>query len=56
MAKTKFPKELLVTREGDPGDDYLVASETTENIEDGANVAIYQLVDVKRMKVTKKLE
>jgi hypothetical protein len=55
MAKTKFPKELMVTREGEPHDNYLVAHENTGSIEDGVDVAVYQLVGTKRMKVTKEL-
>jgi hypothetical protein len=59
MAKNKhFPKHLHVTIEtdGNSDDTWLNAAKTTDQIEDGQHVAIYKLVEIRTMRVTRELE
>lgn len=61
MAKRKggFPKRLYVHFEEDrydPESGFFNADETIQSKEDGAVVAVYELRDVKRMKVTQELK
>lgn len=59
--KHPFPKKLYVTSEPmDGGDAVFIAHEggleSVEESNDGAPVAVYQLVEVKTLKVTKELK
>lgn len=61
MAKSPFPKEILVTQQRPKNDDpYLSLAEGIEMLdaeEDaGEKVAVYHLVEVRAFKVTRKLE
>lgn len=59
MAKKKaqaLPKRIYVNRETDTNDPdaaYLMAAETTEAIDDATVVGIYELVETKRIRVTR---
>ena len=54
-----WPKRIYVNREtdqNDPDSAYLMAAETTEAIDDGTTVGVYELVETKRMRVTRDLK
>jgi len=55
--QTKFPRELFV-HIGEPGteNEYLNADDTTDGIDNDAPVAIYELREIKKMRVTRTLE
>jgi hypothetical protein len=58
MTKRKFPKELLVKWDDPPNDEpYLLTmlDGLTTNEEDGEPIGVYQLVRVRRAKVTRVL-
>lgn len=57
-SRPRFPKELFVHLEESDGtiDAFWAADETTDSIDDGVKVAIYELKEVKRMRVTRNLE
>lgn len=52
-----FPKTLYVKKETDNEEWFPVAAETLEGLEaeNGEKVAVYQLVEVKRLKIKTKL-
>lgn len=51
---SKFPKVIHVTREGDGEDEYLnVREDGVERIDEPMEVAIYELVEVGRVEITK---
>lgn len=59
MAKKQLPKRIYVKRETDQNDkdsSWLSADETTDSIEHGETVGIYELVETKKMRVTKDLD
>lgn len=60
MGMKKLPRRIYVKRETDPNDrrseSYLLASETTEGIEHGETVGIYELKEQKIMRVTRDLK
>ncbi len=55
----KFPKEILVTKEKDADAEYLSARETVEEMDADRDaneeVGVYELVAVRRFKVTREL-
>lgn len=51
----KLPSKVFVRLRGEKDEQYLDATETTSGIEDGEEVGIYELVDIKKMKVTEEL-
>jgi hypothetical protein len=57
-AAAQFPKTLHVYQEQDTNSDeaYLMTSETGEEIEDGAPVAVYELREIKTKRVTHAIE
>ncbi len=59
MHMKKFPKHITVLHEEDDGDGYLVASrdinETALAIGDRRTVAVYKLVEARRIKVVAKV-
>ena len=55
MKIDQFPKEIYITIEGDPGEQFFNATKTPNGLDDGTKVGVYQLVAVKRQKVTETL-
>lgn len=55
QAQASFPKQVFITREGERDGEYLQASETPNDAENGQTVAVYELRDVKRKRVTHEL-
>jgi hypothetical protein len=52
-----FPKELHITHEDEGTDDAYLAVQTNDaDIDDGARVAIYALIEIKRKRVTHTLD
>jgi hypothetical protein len=59
MAKKTLPKRLYVKRDSGPNDKdstWFQADETPDSMDHGETVGIYELVETKRMKVTRDLE
>ena len=52
----EFPKKIYVTFEGEGEDEFLLLSTLIDDIdEDAGKVAIYELKEVKKLKVTREL-
>lgn len=51
----KFPKTIYVTADGEADDRWLNASRDSNGAEDGEDVAVYQLVAIKKAKITRSL-
>ncbi len=54
----KFPKTMLITQEQDGGDTYFISSTDVDDLPtnfEAGKVAVYQLVEVKTLKVEKTL-
>lgn len=56
MAKKALPKRIYVKWEVGESSTWLQADETTEAMEDGDKVGIYELIESKTMRVTKALK
>lgn len=51
----KFPKKIYIRREKDlQGSDFILASDTPDG-EDGEKVGVYELVEVKKRRITETL-
>jgi hypothetical protein len=55
MAKSKLPFQVFVTKTVDGKASWLYASDTTELMEEGSEVGIYELVDTKKLVVSREL-
>jgi hypothetical protein len=55
-AAKQFPADLYITHAGDGDGEYFDVSTTAEAAEDGESVAIYELKEVRRKKITHELE
>ena len=51
----KFPKTIYVTADGEADDRWLNASHNNNNTKNGEDVAVYQLVAIKKAKITRSL-
>jgi hypothetical protein len=51
----KLPARIFVVREVEGPDEWFTAEASHENIWDGAQVGVYELVETKTQKVTKEL-
>lgn len=59
MPKKDLPKVIYVIREADQNDKnqtWLLADETTDSIEHGTTVGIYQLKETRKMRVDRRLD
>lgn len=55
MGDKNFPKTIFVQRDGEGEETYLATYEELDGIDDDTIVAVYELRDVKRMKVSSEL-
>ena len=56
MSPNKFPKRIYVTKEIDHGEAWLNASETTDEVDDGTSVGVYELKETCIKRVTHELK
>ena len=52
----RLPKEIIVHWEGEPGEQFLNANVTNRGLEDGQQVGVYKLFEIKRQVVTEELK
>jgi hypothetical protein len=51
----KFPPKIIVSIDNNGDEDYLIANETSAELDDGTLVGVYQFVAAFKQKVTKEL-
>jgi hypothetical protein len=58
MTKTKFPKSIFILRAGEGENQYWEVNENAETAgeNDGDLVGVYELIFVKRLSITRKLD
>lgn len=56
MSKKRFPKEIFVQWRGEGDGEYLQPSQNIDELDGGLKVAIYELKEIKAVKITTELE
>lgn len=51
-----LPKRIYVKLETDTDEPYLIADESADSMENGERVGVYELVEMKTMRVTRELK